>query len=253
MYQGFQFFESAKADCRCRHILDRMDNVILEIKFPNEGDVRSRKIVTRSRARATGKYPSWKMGRMVQWESVNELNAYRLLDANAAAIAYHEQPLTIHFVLNGEAHKHYPDTMVQWGNSRELWEIKPSSEAIRPEYVERTRFLEAALPQLGFAYRMVLAEDLKKEPRLSNVLTVLKFGRAPISSLAREQFRQAILAAGGSISWGHIVNGQLGAHGRNIASRLILEGVLAINLEVQLTADSVLTWGSPAVLEKGKN
>lgn len=167
MYQGFQFFERAKAECRCRYILDRMDNIILEIRFPEEGDVRSRKIVTRSRSRATGKYPSWKMGRMIQWESTNELNAYRLLDANPAAIAYHEQPLTIQYVLDGETHKHFPDTLVQWGSSRELWEIKPSSEACRPEYVNRTRFLEAALPQLGFAYRLVLAEDLNKEPRLA--------------------------------------------------------------------------------------
>jgi len=249
MYLGFQFFERAKAECRCRYILDRMDNVILEIKFPEEGEVRSRKIVTRSRARATGKYPSWKMGRMIQWESVNELNAYRLLDANSDAIAYHEQPLTIQFVLNGETHKHFPDTMVQWGRSRELWEIKPTSEAIRPEYAERTRFLEAALPQLGFAYRLVLAEDLKKEPRLSNVLMVLKFGRAPIPDLAREQFRQAIQATSG-ISWGHVVNGVFGAYGRNIACRLILEGVLAVDLERPLTPGTFLTWGNPAVLEK---
>jgi len=189
---------------------------------------------------------------MIQWESVNELNAYRLLDANPAAIAYHEQPLTIQFVLNGHTHKHFPDTMVQWGYSRELWEIKPTSEAIRPEYVERTRFLEAALPQLGFAYRLVLAEDLKKEPRLSNVLTVLKYGRAPIADIAREKVRQLLLV-NGCISWGAVLNGELGAHGRNIVCRLILEGVLTIDLEQPMTAETLLTWGNPAVLENGEN
>lgn len=135
-YQGFQFFELAKAECQCCHVVDRMNNPILEITFPPEGKVRSRRIVSRSRARATGKYPSWKMCRMMQWESVNELNAYRLLDANPAVTAYHEQPLTITFKINGEIHKHYPDTMVQWGNSRELWEIKTAADAARPEVAD---------------------------------------------------------------------------------------------------------------------
>lgn len=222
---------------------------IIEISYPRNISGRSRSVVTRSRARPTGKFPSWKLGRMIQWESINELNAYRLLDAIPAVLSYQEQPLTITYQLNGETHKHHPDTLVRWRSSRELWEIKPTSEAIRPEYAERTRFLEAGLPQLGFAYRLVLAEDLKKEPRLSNVLMVLKFGRAPIPELAREQFRQAMLAAGG-VSWGHVVNGEFGAHGRNIACRLILEGVLAADLERPLTPDTFLTWGNPAVLEK---
>jgi len=188
---------------------------------------------------------------MVQWESVNELNAYRLLDVNPAAIAYHEQPLTIQFVLNGETHKHFPDTLVQWGSSRELWEIKPSSQANRPEYAERTRFLETALPKLGFAYRLVLAEDLNKEPRLSNALTLLRFGRAPVSDLNREQFRQIMLSSG-DIHWKHILDGEFGPQSRNIACRLILEGQLAIDLDAALTPGTVLNWGSPTNQRKGK-
>lgn len=224
---------------------------IISITYPETGKQRARKVVTRSRGRATGKYPSWKMGRMIQWESVNELNAYRLLDANPGAIAYYEQPLTILFVLNGETHKHFPDTLVQWGAERELWEIKPLSEAIRPEYVERTRFLEAALPQHGFAYRLILAEDLRKEPRLSNVLMLLKFGRAPISDLAREQFRQIMLTTAG-VPWRLVVDGEFGPKSRNIACRLILEGVLAADLDHPLLPDSVLTWRNPTVIEMRK-
>lgn len=240
-YQGFQFFELAKAECQCCHVVDRMNNPILEIAFPPEGKVRSRRIVSRSRARATGKYPSWKMCRMMQWESVNELNAYRLLDANPAATAYHEQPLTITFKINGEIHKHYPDTMVQWGNSRELWEIKTAADAARPEVAERTRLMEDALPQLGFAYRMVLAEELSKEPRLSNVLTVLKFGRAPVPPLAMEQIRQAFSFAG-EIAWGAVLDGALGQFGRNHVCRLILEGRLRLNLDQPLAINTYITW-----------
>ena len=240
-HQGFQFFEQVKAECNYRRVVNRMNDSVLEIFFPDDGKVRSRKIVTRSRARPTGKYPSWKMGRMMQWESINELNAYRLLDADPAAIAYHEQPLTIRYRLNGEEHTHYPDTLVQWGASRELWEIKPSAQAMRPEYIERTRLLEAALPKLGFEYRMVLAEDLAKEPRLSNVLTILKFGRVPIHELVREKIRRAIDATGG-ITWGSVQDGVFSEQGRGHVCRLVLEGWLRINLEEPISRSTTLTW-----------
>lgn len=229
-----------------------MNDSVLELFFPEDGKFRSRSIVTRSRARPTGKYPSWKMGRMMQWESVNELNAYRLLDADPSAIAYHEQPLTIRYQLNGEVHTHYPDTLVQWGTSRELWEIKPSTQALKPEYTERTRLLEAALPQLGFAYRLVLAEDLAKEPRLSNVLTLLKFGRAPVAGLPLEQIRRAI-GEGGKLTWGDVVAGALGNHGRNHICRLVLEGKVSTNLENPLTSSTIFTWGNRPLLQGGEN
>ncbi|MBU3695431.1 TnsA endonuclease N-terminal domain-containing protein [Dechloromonas sp.] len=250
-YQGFRFLERAKAECQCRYVVDRMNNPILEIAFPQTGKVRSRQIVSRSRARPTGKFPSWKMGRMIEWESINELNAYRLLDANPAALAYHEQPLTITYRLNGEVHRHYPDTMVQWGDSRELWEIKEATDASRPEVAERTRLMEDALPQLGFAYRIVLAEDLAKEPRLSNVLMLLKFGRAPIPALAREQIRQTFLLMP-EVTWGSVLAGGLGKYGINHICRLILEGTLRLNIEAPLTANSLVqavTNSAPPKLE----
>jgi hypothetical protein len=150
---------------------------ILELIYPETGKLRSRKVVSRSRARATGKFPSWKMGRMIQWESVNELNAYRRLDATPDANAFYEQPLMIRFVLDGEAHIHYPDVLVDWGHRKELWEIKRNSDASTPVFANRTRLLAAALPQHGFGYRMVVADELSREPQLSNSITLLSATR----------------------------------------------------------------------------
>jgi hypothetical protein len=53
------------------------------------------------------------MGRMIQWECFHELNALRLLDADEAVTACHEQPLTIRFVLDGKARIRYPDLLVE--------------------------------------------------------------------------------------------------------------------------------------------
>lgn len=221
-----------------RSISGGSPNAVISIDFPEAPALRARNVVSRSRARPTGKYPSWKMGRMVQWESHNELNAYRLLDANPAVRAFHEQPLVIHYQLGGESHIHYPDTLVDLGTSRELWEVKPATEAARPENVARTEFLTSALLNHGFTYRMVLAEELKRQPRLSNIQTMLKFGRQPISLVEREQIRQ-ILANSRGIHWGALTKRDLGGRGRFILARLVLEGRLLFDMDACLDENTL--------------
>jgi hypothetical protein len=233
MYKFKDSLKLVELQCRRKTVMDKSGNVILEITFPELNKIRSRKIVSRSRARPTGKYPSWKMGRMMQWESHNELNAFRLLDANPNVTAFHEQPLKIHFQLDGERHLHYPDILVNIGQSLELWEIKPAAQAKETEYVERTKFLSENLPALGFSYRMITGDGLAAQPRLSNILTFLKFGRPQIPSSARELIRQILLSTN-AIRWQSAINGDLGNHGRHILSRLFLEGELLCDLDKPL-------------------
>lgn len=137
---------------------------VISLVFPEPGQL-ARKVISRSKQRPTFKYPSWKMGRMIHAESHNELNAFRLLDANPEVKAFQEQPLTIHYILNGEDHLHYPDILVTV-QGKELWEVKPKKEATSEEIAERTAFLTKHLPDLGYTYRMVLGEDLAREPRM---------------------------------------------------------------------------------------
>lgn len=216
--------------------MSQSGDCILEIEFPAEGKLRSRKIVSRSRARPTGKFPSLKMGRMMQWESPHELNAFRLLDATPAAVAYHEQPLAVRFVLNGQLHVHFPDVLVQWKESLELWEIKPSQQALKPEVAFRTQFLTEMLPSLGFRYRIVLADELSAQPRLGNVLTLLRLGREAVPDVEREHIRR-ILQEVPAIHWTAAAQGALGPRGLKRLCRLALEGVLRVDLDAGPLAD----------------
>ena len=210
----------------------------LVLEYPEEGELRSRTVVSRSRARSTGKYPSWKMGRMIQCESLNELKLARVLDADPEIAAFNEQPLTIYYSLNGAAHRHYPDFKVEWRNGvRELWEVKPASKAAHPEVLKRTRYLEQVLPDVGFTYRLVVVEDAIVEPRLQNARTLLRFGRNPIDVVTREKIRQ-ILRTSSYVSWGSARNGNLGPHGRNALARLALEGVLTFDRTAKISDSS---------------
>lgn len=205
-------------------------DAILEIMFPQFGDVRSRTVVSRSRSRPTGRYPSWKMGRMLQWESHNELNALRLLDATPNVLKFSDQPCVIRYRLDGKDFRHYPDTLVNTAKAKFFWEIKTASDASRPDVAARTKLLTELLPAKGYEYAVVLAEDLAREPRMQQTRLVLKNGKAPLTFAQREYIRRLFLTVD-SLPWSDVFHGRYATFTRQHACRLVLEGALHLDLD----------------------
>jgi hypothetical protein len=204
-------------------------SAIKSINFPDPGQVRSRKVVSRSNARSTGKYPSWKMGRMIHWESINELNAFRLLDCDPNVTSYSEQPCQIVYVIGGVERVHYPDILVATTGRKQLWEVKLRSNALVPEVLARATFLSHALPRWGYEYRTVFGEDLARQPRLNNANLLLSLGNLAVSDCEWEDVRR-IVADQGALVWSEASSGNYGAKGREILSSLVLRGVLTIDM-----------------------
>jgi hypothetical protein len=207
---------------------------IRSIVFPEAGKLRSRKVVSRTSARPKGKYPSWKMGRMLQWESENELNAFRLLDCDPAVTRFYEQPCKVVYVLDGQARSHYPDILVVKNGRKELWEVKLESEAAKPEVVTRTALLVQGLPFWGYIYRVVLAKDLAMQPRQGNACFLLGFGRREVTDCEQEFIRR-VLTRRRSLLWSDACRGEYGPWGREILCSLVLRGVLTIDLNLPIS------------------
>jgi len=214
-----------------RHRFEMSANLsgIKSLLFPEPGQVRSRKVVSRSNARSTGKYPSWKMGRMIHWESINELNAFRLLDCDPNVTSYSEQPCQIVYVLDGAERVHYPDILVTTTTGKQLWEVKHRSNASEPEVLARANFLSRTLPSWGYEYRTVFDEDLARQPRLNNANLLLSLGKRAITDCEWEDIRQTVTEEG-SLVWSEASSGNYGARGREVLSSLVLRGVLTIDM-----------------------
>lgn len=212
---------------------------IKSILFPEPGQVRSRNVVSRSNARSAGKYPSWKMGRMMHWESSNELNAFRLLDCDPNITSFSEQPCQIVYVMDGVERNHYPDIMVTTSGGKQLWEVIPRSNALEPELLARAAFLSRVLPRWGYEYRTVLAEDLARQPRLSNANLLLRLGQRAFSDCEWEDVRRT-MAEQGSLVWSEACAGIGGPKGREILCSLVLRGVLAIDMNVPISPTTEL-------------
>jgi hypothetical protein len=210
------------------------NTAISNIVFPEPGQLRSRKVVSRSRARPTGKYPSWKMSRMIQWESENELNAFRLLDCDPDVTCFNEQPCEVMYVLDGKVRSHFPDILVEKKGRKELWEVKPESQAQELDVVTRTALLVQGLPLWGYTYRVVLAKDLAMQPRQGNASFLLGLGRRAVTDCEQEFIRRA-LARHGSLLWSDACSGEYGPMGRAIFCNLVLRGVLTVDLKLPIS------------------
>jgi len=213
---------------------------ILSIDFPEDGKLRWRKIVRRSGSRPTGKYPSWKMGRMMQWESHNELNAFRLLDADPTVKAFFEQPVRIRYALGGEEHFHIPDILVVREQGKFIWEVKPQRYSDTPDVQDRTAFLTQTLPNHGYQYQVVLAEDLAKKSRIEAVCQALRFGRFDVPAIEHERIRTTFQNAVAPVTWDAVLDGLFGARGKNYVCRLMLEGFFQWEASTPMTRETVL-------------
>jgi hypothetical protein len=201
------------------------DDPIVRIRLPETGKLRAREVVTRSRARSTSDYPSWKMGRMIQCESRCERDIYLLFDASPHVHRFYEQPLEITYMMNGKLCRHYPDTLVVLAQHKELLEIKPSRDALSAEHIERMHVLAPALKNYGYDYRVVLADEYVTGIALRNARLLLRHGRGDIPFDMREKMRR-VLAVRNGCYWGDADSGLLGRNGRQYVCRLMLEGRL---------------------------
>ncbi len=212
-------------------------DAVLSVEFAPPG-MRAREIKTRSKTRASGAYPSFRMGRNIHWESSGERNAIKLLDVDSSVLHLGEQPCVIHYRLAGELHRHYPDLLVERRHVKVLFEVKERKEALSPDVIERTALMRAGLPRLGYEYDVLIAEDLCKEPRITNVNFVLRHGRAAMSLKCREELRLYFVKHK-STMWSEVMRGQAGALTLSRACRLILEGQLSIDFESSWSSGSV--------------
>lgn len=90
----------------------------------------SRKVVTRSGRGFRGYFPSKKLNRSVEFESILERDAIELFERDAQIISYQEQPELVYYHdKNYEPRKYYPDFMVEFESGLKFHiEIKPAKK-----------------------------------------------------------------------------------------------------------------------------
>lgn len=110
-----------------------VDRIIAQVIWPSRSTRHSgldafsvRRPLPAWTAPKVGVFQSPKLGRLVQFESELELVILRQLDSDPRVVEYGEQPVTIPYVIDGEAREYTPDVIVRLDDGRALIvEAKP--------------------------------------------------------------------------------------------------------------------------------
>jgi hypothetical protein len=89
----------------------------------------ARKVITRRGRRFRGYFPSRKLGRMMEWESLNERNVILLFEFSPGVLSYQAQPALIHYHDGQDTRAYYPDFEVIFLNGEAIHvEVKLARE-----------------------------------------------------------------------------------------------------------------------------
>lgn len=163
-------------------------------------DERARRVTRRSNFRTTGKLPIAPLGRMVQWESRIERDAWVLLTTCPLVVFRGEQPRKLEVKIDGEWKAHYPDALVLLEGFETFAEIKQDQEALKPEVVARTNAVRAGLASKGYGYCVLTESLIREEPRLANCWQVHWRGLASVDPRSCEALRRSFQRNGGVLT-----------------------------------------------------
>jgi len=146
------------------------------LDLPEPEAARVRTLVHRGTQRPVFKIASLKLGRVVQCESMLEMELALRLDVSPRVTAFAEQPIRIHYMLDGEWRSHVPDYTVLSDERITVIEVKFKKD-VDAEVNERTVLMKAAFDAMGARYRLLTEEDVREGYAVQNALCILRRAR----------------------------------------------------------------------------
>jgi hypothetical protein len=137
-----------------------------------------------------GHYPSLRMGRMINFESLIERDFICLLDFEAKVQSFEEQPLAIEFLHLGKQHKYTPDFHVIFAERDLLFECKPSQFVDTPENQLKFAAARSWCEERKWFFEIVTDKQLSANWRVRNIKLLTRFARYPVNG----NFKGRVLA-----------------------------------------------------------
>lgn len=132
--------------------------------------MRVREVVTRSRKGFRGYFPSRKLNRGVQFESLLERDAIYIWEFSPGVISYQEQPAIIEYEHQGSIHRYVPDFELQLRNQHVIHaEIKPERALSNPKLRAKYTSIARRYQETDIEYVILTERELRQIPLLPNL------------------------------------------------------------------------------------
>ncbi|MET0103254.1 MAG: TnsA endonuclease N-terminal domain-containing protein [Sedimenticola sp.] len=191
----------------------------------------ARRVITRWASVGNGRFPSFKMGRSIDYESPVESDFLFLAEFDRDVIAIWEQPETVEIVINGKSRKKTPDfKLLMRDGSVQIHEVKPEKKANEPENQLAFRLLASLYAERGQTYQVSVDTDIRTEPRLGNIKRLARY-RKVIADRLRYLWLSQLLDEVGAVT---IVELEQGVHGQVLSKAMIFGAIFRGELEVDI-------------------
>lgn len=215
----------------------------VELSWPAPGQLRMRRIISRSRAIATGKYPSQKLGRWVHWESKVERDGQRLVDVAPHVSSFCEQPVKIDFGHEDGPLSHIPDLLVRFfAGTPWLVEFKDDDDPELEFAHARASLLEGPLASLGFKYVLAIRSSLRRKAYVANALWLRRHGCRPLDLVSWERARRLFSHFGSMTLQEFCAAAGGGRESIRAAAALILKGDIRLDMAEPIGPESIMSW-----------
>jgi hypothetical protein len=215
----------------------------IKILIAGECEMGVRRITNHGFLKRIGKFPSLKLGRMVWWESPVERDYIHLLEADSIVSFYQEQPLRIHFILDGKEYFYTPDFLVKRQSKIQIVEVKPEAKIHSEENQRRFRAAFKACLQRGYEFIVATDTMIRVQPRLNNIKSFWKYSRTPLDLHLCRQHCQEFFSQRNEIAFEELLQlfTSKGVSMR-VVYALLYRGVLRIDLMMAINSNSVVSF-----------
>jgi hypothetical protein len=147
-----------------------------------------------------GRFPSLKLGRMVDFESLIERDLIYLLDFDPAITSFTEQPLTIDYEYEGQILHYTPDFHVVKTDQNWLVECKPHQKIGTTKNQRKFTAGHSWCVSRRWQFEVVTDQQLRHGYRLANVRFLTQFARYPINPAVRYRIQSCLATALGPLT-----------------------------------------------------
>jgi hypothetical protein len=147
-----------------------------------------------------GRFPSLKLGRMIDFESLIERDFIYLLDFEQDVTSFTEQPLTIAYEYEDKVLHYTPDFYITRNDRHILVECKPEKRVNLAENQRKFAAAQAWCGTRGWEFQVVTDDQLRHGHRLANIRLLTQFARYNISVETKNRIRACLSAASATIT-----------------------------------------------------
>jgi hypothetical protein len=194
-----------------------------------------------------GKFPSLKMERMIEFESLIERDYLYVLDYEANVVSFSEQPLTIEYQHEGQTRHYTPDFHIVRARERSaLAECKPSSKTETEENRRKFRAALAWCVEHDWDFFVVTDTQLRAGHRLENIKLMTYYARLDVPPQVKGRVYAVLESAPAGITVGDVARILIPDNPAGAFSSIVH---MAFHHEVAIPLDRAsLSMGSPISL-----